>query len=125
MRNSIFLAIAIFSSSLVLYLVSKLCTLEANQRIKDSEKMVVKENFWTDYICYCLLLQFKSGMLDLKTMKAMMKASFSGLLLITSIIWSGFIINQYYNSNLLSSLTRPFYEKPINNIPGWYIATSR
>ena len=104
--------------SIVLYMESRLCVLKTNPKPKASEKAIVREKFLLDYLTYSSFVLLKPRLSNLRALKAMWQNSISGLILIITLVWGGFLMNEYYLTHFLSSLTLPYYEKPIKDIPG-------
>ena len=104
--------------SVVLFLVSRLCILSTNPNIKPIDKARIKEKFLIDYVFYTSYVLLKPKVSNLRVLRSMWRNSKSGLLITLTLVWGGFLILEYYSTNFLSSLTLPFYEKPIEDIPG-------
>ena len=104
--------------SLVLYLVSRLCLLKTYPKTTASDKAIIKEKFMIDYLSYTSFVLLKPENSNLHLMRSLWRTSMSGLLIIITLTWGGFLIYEFYMTKLLSSLTLPYYEKPIKDIPG-------
>ena len=114
----LYLGISILTLALVLFLVSRLCVLKTNPKTKPSDKAIIKQKFWIDYLSYTSLVILKPEIGNVRFLSSMWKSSFSGILVITTLTWGGFLIYEFYLTLLLSSLTLPYYEKPIKDIAG-------
>ena len=110
--------LTILALSLVLFLVSRLCVLKINPNTKPSDRVIIKEKFWIDYLSYTFFVTLRPEVSEACFLRSMWKNSFSGLLLIITLTWGGFAIYKCYLTLFLSSLTFPYYEKPIRDIPG-------
>ena len=104
--------------SLVMYMVSRLGILKSNNKTRPSEKATIKEKFLIDYIYYTSFVLLKPRVSNSRFLQSMWKKSTCGLILIITLTWGGFLLNECYLTKFLSSLTLPYYEKPIENIPG-------
>ena len=114
------LGISVVSISTVLFLVSKLCTLPSNPKVKTSAKSIIKAKYGIDYIFYGLFLLLKPRTSRQFALRSMWKNSKSGFFLTMACILGGFLLFVCYKKVLLSFLTVPSYEKPLKNIPGKY-----
>ena len=108
----------IIALSLALYLVSRFCILRTNRKTKPSQKATIKEKFLIDYVFYTSFVLLKPRVSNSRVLRSMWKNTTSGFFLIITLTWGGFLMNEFYMMNFLSSLTIPYYEKPIENIPG-------
>ena len=96
-------------------MVSRIALLRNNNNVKASDKTIIKEKFWIDYLSFLLLKPRTSRQY---AFKSIWKNSMAGILLAVAGIWTGFIMTTYYQKTLLSFLTVPSYGKPIKTIPG-------
>ena len=110
--------IAIMSVTIVLFLISKLCTLPSNPKVKPYAKSIIKSTYGIDYIFYGFFLLLNPETTQQFVIRSMWKNSKSGFFLIIACILGGFILSVCYKEVLLSFLTVPLYEKPLKNIPG-------
>ena len=110
--------IATMSVTIVLFLISKLCTLPSNPKVKPYAKSIVKATHGIDYIFYGFFLLLNPETTEQFVIRSMWKNSKSGFFLIMACILGGFILSVCYKEVLLSFLTVPLYEKPLKNIPG-------
>ena len=113
-----FLGLTTLALALVLYLVSRLCVLKTNPKTKPSDKASIKEKFLIDYLFYTSFVMLKPKVGNARFLRSMWKTSYSGLLVIVTLTWGGFLINEFYLTLFHSYLTSPYYEKPIKDIPG-------
>ena len=112
------LGITICLLAMMLYMVSKLCTMRTFPRTNPREKAMIKEKFLIDYVYYSSFVLLKPKVGNAKTLRCMWKNSISGLILMITLSWGGFLMTEYYLCKFLSSLTLPYYEKPIEDISG-------
>ena len=120
-----FPGLTILALTLVLFLVSRLCLLKTNPKAKPSDKAIIKQKYWIDYLSYTFFVLLKPEVANLSFLSSMWRTSTSGLLVIITLTWGGFLIYQFYLSLFLSSLTLPYYEKPIKDIAGEIFITSK
>ena len=86
--------------------------------VKVSDKTIINEKSWIDYLYYSVFLLVKPRTSEQYAFKTVWKNSKAGSLLVIVGIWMGFVIGVYYNRTLLSFLTVPSYEKALKTIPG-------
>ena len=108
----IFSGVSIILMSFVLYLISK--EYNGKSAIVDT----IKEKFYLDYLIYAFFILYQPGVSNQYIPRIMRSNKKSGLILIATIIWGGFLVIQFYKAVFLSFLTVPLYEKPIKDIPG-------
>ena len=84
------------------------------------QKAMIKEKYFIDYIYFVFFVMLKNAIGDTGTLVSIWKSSKSGIILHATLIIGGFLVFEYYLSTFLSSLTVPYYEKPIETIPGKY-----
>ena len=120
-----FIGLSIMALTLVLYLVSRLCVLKTNPKTKASDKAIIEQKYLIDYLSYAFFVLLKPEIGNVSFLSSMWKTSLSGLLVIATLTWGGFLIYEFYLTLLLSSLTLPYYEKPIRDIPGEMIIPSK
>ena len=104
------------------FLVSRIALLRNNNNVKASDKTIIKEKFWIDYLSFSSFLLLKPRTSRQYAFKTIWKNSMAGILLAIAGIWTGFIMTTYYQKTLLSFLTVPSYGKPIKTIPGEYLS---
>ena len=92
--------------------------MQTNPKTTASDKAIIKEKFLIDYLSYTSFVLLKPENSNLHFMRSMWRTSMSGLVIIFILTWGGFLIHEFYMTKLLSSLTLPYYERPIEDIPG-------
>ena len=92
--------------------------MKANPKTSQMQKAMIKEKYFIDYIYFVFFVMLKNAIGDTGTLVSIWKNSISGIILHATLIIGGFLVFEYYLSTFLSSLTVPYYEKPIETIPG-------
>ena len=94
--------------------------MKANPKTSQMQKVMIKEKHLIDYVYYVFFVMLKNAVGDTGTLVSIWKSSKSGIILHATLTIGGFLVFEYYLSTFLSSLTVPYYEKPIETIPGKY-----